>query len=82
MLRMLTNKALRSILHCLISHPHALEKTRYSFAYFMRPNGTVPLKVAEGDVCPSLQWHFRKGYVFQATQEVQDAQQEVLKGRI
>ena len=81
-LRLLTNKSLKSSLHRVVPHPNAQGKNRYSFAYFMRPNEMVPLKIADGEVCNSMDWHLRKAAVFQAPQVVQDKHQDVLQGKI
>ncbi len=80
-LSLLTGTRLKSSLHRVIPHPKTIAKNRYSFAYFMRPNETALLKMPDGEVCKSLDWHCRKLGLFAAPLAVQNEQHAVMHGR-
>ncbi|OIW22411.1 Clavaminate synthase-like protein [Coniochaeta ligniaria NRRL 30616] len=79
-LALMTDRKLRSSLHRVIPHPSTGGTTRHSFAYFMRPIETAPLRMAGGQVLESVEWHLRKIKVFGAPLEVQTEANGVLLG--
>jgi isopenicillin N synthase-like dioxygenase len=81
-LALLTNKSLKSSLHRVIPHPNAQGKTRFSFAYFMRPNETVSIEMADGQMWNSKDWYLKKASLFAAPLAVQTEYSNVLQGRI
>jgi isopenicillin N synthase-like dioxygenase len=70
-LRFLSHKALRSSLHRVVPHPDAERETRYSIAYFMRPEVDAEFDDEEGKPWTGISWHTRKFAVFRAPLEEQ-----------
>lgn len=79
-LRLLTGKRLKSCLHRVIPHADARDKTRYSYAYFMRPNEKVVITMGDGRQTKSIDWHLRKTNLFSAPIDVLKEQKELLHG--
>lgn len=81
-LALMTDRKVRSALHRVIPHPSTADATRYSFAYFMRPIETAPLRMADGQVRESAEWYLRKIRLFSAPLDVQTQVTSVLRGDV
>ena len=79
-LRFLSGKVLCSSLHRVVPHPDSERETRFSIAYFMRPEFNAQINDDEGTHWTGLGWHTRKFTVFRAPLEEQK-KNSVLTGR-
>lgn len=65
-LSFLSNGVLRSSLHRVVPHIDNQYRSRYSIAYFLRPEEDVQFRDAEGRLWKSQEWHVFKYAIFRA----------------